>query len=103
MDFVLDEETNYYCYGGNVYESHGYHDEKVDDRADLFIALRNMAVNIIPNLAFKDADCIHRPPTGDTMFMKVKYNQCGKCRVNHIPENCDWFKLQDIEETIIIQ
>lgn len=60
MDFVLDEETNYYCYGGNVYEQHGYHDEKVDDRADLFIALRNIAVNIIPNLSFKDADYIHR-------------------------------------------
>ena len=59
MDFVLDEDTDYYCYGGSVYKMVDGHDEEVDERADLFIALRNVAVNIIPNLSFRSADYIY--------------------------------------------
>lgn len=42
-------------------------------------------------------------PNGDTMFVKIKCNQCGKCRVNHIPEICDWYELCNITEITIIQ
>lgn len=63
MDFVMDEDTDYFIrkdeFGENgvyVYKS-GY-DHKIDDRGDLFIALRNVAVNMFPNLYFRSAEYI---------------------------------------------
>ena len=55
MDCVLDEDTDFFVgensYGENcVYDEHG---ELFDDRGDLFVALRNVAVNIFPNVGFR--------------------------------------------------
>ena len=59
MSFVLNEDIDYFIKDGKLwYKERGY-DEIVDDRADLFIALRNVAVNIIPNLWFRSADYIY--------------------------------------------
>lgn len=64
MDFVLDEDTDYFVRkdenGENgVYIKDG-HDTKFDDRGDLFVALRNVAVNIVPNVLFRSADYIYK-------------------------------------------
>ena len=64
MDCVLDEDTEYFIkeneYGENaVYYINNGHDELYDDRGDLFIALRNVAVNMFPNLPFRSADFIY--------------------------------------------
>ena len=63
MDFVLDEDTNYFVREGEFGENGVYvtdgHDIKVDDRGDLFVALRNAAVNIVPNVGFRNADYIY--------------------------------------------
>lgn len=61
MDFVLDEDTDYFVrkdeYEENcIYAMNGL---KFDDRGDLFVALRNVAVNIIPNVRFRSADYIY--------------------------------------------
>lgn len=63
MDFVLDEDTDYFVREGErgengVYVKNG-HDIKIDDRGDLFVALRNVAVNIMPNIGFRNADYIY--------------------------------------------
>lgn len=63
MDFVLDEDTDYFvregeCGENGVYITDG-HDIKIDDRGDLFVALRNVAVNIVPNVGFRNADYIY--------------------------------------------
>lgn len=64
MEFVLDEEIDFFVkkdeYGENcVYYIKDGHDELYDDRGDLFIALRNVAVNMIQNLYFRSADYIY--------------------------------------------
>lgn len=64
MDFVLDEDTDYFVgkdeSGENgIYIKDG-HDTKFDDRGDLFVALRNVAVNIVPNVLFRSADYIYK-------------------------------------------
>lgn len=65
MDFVLDEDTNFFVRedlttGENaVYVLKNGHDELYDDRGDLFVALRNVAVNMFPNTAFRSADYIY--------------------------------------------
>lgn len=64
MDFVLDENTDYFVkkdeYGENgVYVLKNGCDHKIDDRGDLFVALRNVAVNIVPNVDFRSADYIY--------------------------------------------
>jgi hypothetical protein len=60
MEIVLLENADVYVkkdeYGDNcVYSKYG----KYDDRGDLFIALRNVAVNIFPNVSFRNADYIY--------------------------------------------
>lgn len=60
MDIVLLEDANVCIkkdeYGNNcVYSAYG----KYDDRGDLFIALRNVAVNIFPNVAFRNENYIY--------------------------------------------
>ena len=59
MSFVLNEDIDYFIKDGKVWYNERGYDEIVDDRADLFIALRNVAVNIIPNLWFRSADYIY--------------------------------------------
>lgn len=64
MEFVLDEDIDFFvrkdCYGENcVYYTKDGHDEVYDDRGDLFVALRNVAVNMFPNLYFRGADYIY--------------------------------------------
>lgn len=59
MEFVLDEDANYHCHDGGVYKMVDCHEEKFDDRGDLFIALRNVIVRIVPNLSFRSADYIY--------------------------------------------
>ena len=63
MEYVLDEEDFFIKkdkYGMNcVYRN--YNDNKeYDDRGDLFIALRNLAVQLFPNLSFRGAAYIYR-------------------------------------------
>lgn len=63
MDFVLDEDTDYFiregeCGENGVYVTDG-HDIKIDDRGDLFVALRNVVVSIVPNVGFRSADYIY--------------------------------------------
>lgn len=64
MEFVLDEDIDFFVkknsYDENcVYYIRDGHDELYDDRGDLFIALRNVAVNMFPNVYFRSADYIY--------------------------------------------
>ena len=64
MDFVLDEDTKFFVrkneYDENcVYVMRNGHDEEYDDRGDLFVSLRNVAVNLFPNVLFRNADYIY--------------------------------------------
>jgi hypothetical protein len=65
MEFVLNEDVDYFvrenCYGDNcVYYTKDGHDEVYDDRGDLFIALRNVVVNMYPNVSFRNAEYIYK-------------------------------------------
>lgn len=64
MSFVLDEDINMFVkedeFGENgVYFLENGKERKLDDRGDLFVALRNVAVNMFPNLGFRSADYIY--------------------------------------------
>ena len=64
IGFVLDEDTDYFVYKNsygelNVFETVDGHDSCVDERGDLFVALRNVAVNMFPNTLFRNADYIY--------------------------------------------
>lgn len=64
MDFVLDEDTDYFVHKNScgepaVYKTVNGHDKCVDDRGFLFVSLRNVAVNIFPNLRFGNAEYIY--------------------------------------------
>lgn len=64
MEFVLDENIDFFVrkddYGDNcVYYIKDGHDEIYDWRGDLFVALRNVAVNLIPDLEFREAKYIY--------------------------------------------
>ena len=64
MDFVLDEETDFFVRKNDeeencVYVIRNGHDELYDERGDLFVALRNVAVNMFPNLWFRSVDYIY--------------------------------------------
>jgi hypothetical protein len=62
MDFVLDEDRKLSVITGSdgikrvVDESSGH---IVDDRGDLFVALRNVVVQMVPNVYFRSADYIY--------------------------------------------
>lgn len=60
MDFVLDEDREFFVGkdDGVVYEKVDGKDICIDDRGGLFIALRNVAVNMFPNLYFRSAEYI---------------------------------------------
>ena len=64
MDFVLDEDIDFFVRKNDEEENYVYvirngHDELYDERGDLFVALRNVAVNMFPNLWFRSADYIY--------------------------------------------
>lgn len=59
MGFVLDEDTNYFVYKNSVFKTVDGHDSCVDERGDLFVALRNVAVNMFPNTLFRSDDYIY--------------------------------------------
>lgn len=42
-----------------VYKIVNGRDKVIDDRGDLFIALCNVAVNMFPNVSFRNADFIY--------------------------------------------
>ena len=62
MKFVLDEDVNYRVFKDDTDgENHVYvYGHLYDDRGDLFVALRNVAVNMFPNLSFRSADYIYK-------------------------------------------
>lgn len=55
MDYILDEDIDYQVLISNIDdEKHVYVDHVMyDDRGDLFVALRNVAVQIFPNVGFR--------------------------------------------------
>ena len=64
MDFVLDEEKDFFVRKNEddencVYVIKNGHDELYDERGDLFVALRNVAVNMFSNTWFRSADYIY--------------------------------------------
>lgn len=65
MNCVLNEDTDFFVrknyYGENrVYHIIDGHYEEYDWRGDLFVALRNVAVNMFPNVDFRNADYIYK-------------------------------------------
>lgn len=61
MEFALDEDTEYAVRKNRFGENAVYvGDEVFDDRGDLFVAIRNMAANIVPNTSFRSADYIYK-------------------------------------------
>lgn len=65
MDFVLDEDTKYFVrenlHGERcVYTLDNEKEMLYDDRGDLFVALRNVAVNMFPNVHFRGAEYIYK-------------------------------------------
>lgn len=60
MEFVLDEDRKFYISDdGSVWETVNGHDCEIDERGDLFIALRNVMVNMFPNLYFRSDPYIY--------------------------------------------
>lgn len=64
MEFVFDEDVEIFVKEDEFRENGVYFlengkEQKLDDRGDLFIALRNVAVNMFPNLSFRSADYIY--------------------------------------------
>lgn len=65
MEFVMNEMTNFTVakndFGENVVWIGSAHDGSwFDDRGDLFVALRNVAVRLFPNVSFRNKDYIMR-------------------------------------------
>ena len=64
MEFVLNEDIDFfvresYQCDKRVYYTYNGHDEEYDERGDLFVALRNVAVNIFPNTSFRNAEYVY--------------------------------------------
>ena len=64
MEFVLDEDIDFFvrkddCGDNCVYYIRDGHDEIYDWRGDLFVALRNVAINLFSNLEFRGAKYIY--------------------------------------------
>lgn len=63
MKFVLDEEKEFFVKKdahneNSVWIRQEGKEELYDERGDLFISLRNVAVNLFPNLSFRGDDYI---------------------------------------------
>lgn len=64
MECVLNEDRKFYVkkdeYGDNAVYLNACGEETIyDSRGDLFVALRNVAVNLFPNVLFRNADYIY--------------------------------------------
>ena len=66
MDCVLDEDTKFIVKKDDDYEENHLYaigvngvEYHYDDRGDLFVALRNVAVNMFPNTSFRSDDYIY--------------------------------------------
>lgn len=64
MDFVLEEDEDFVVRKNEFDENVVYivrdgKEELYDDRGDLFVALRNVAVNMFPNLYFRGDSYIY--------------------------------------------
>lgn len=66
MDFVLDEDTVFYIvdtqdgkWRVDKLNKKEMRVERMDDRGKLFVALRNVAVNMFPNVGFRGDDYIY--------------------------------------------
>lgn len=64
MDFILNDKSDYFitkdASGQNIVcKGTNGKVKTVDDRGDLFIALCNVAVNMFPNVSFRNADFIY--------------------------------------------
>lgn len=62
--FVLDEDVDMFAkedeFGENgIYFLENRKEQKLDDRGDLFVALRNVVVNMFTNLSFRNANYIY--------------------------------------------
>lgn len=53
MDFVLDTERKFYIHNGQVYAMENGAEHVYDDRANLFVSLRNTLVQMCPNCGAK--------------------------------------------------
>ncbi len=63
MDFILNDDSDCFVTERELGErlvckTVNGRDKVIDDRGDLFIALCNVAVNIFPNVSFRNADFI---------------------------------------------
>lgn len=61
MEFVLNTDVNFRVEKDVDGENRVYvlYNVPYDDRGDLFVALRNVAVNLFPNLEFRGAEYIY--------------------------------------------
>lgn len=59
MEFVLDEDRDFSVENGMVYETENGNRQEFDDRADLFVSLRNVAACMYPNTYFRGEDYIY--------------------------------------------
>ncbi len=60
MPFVLEDDDSYYVSDdGCVWKTVDGKDTEIDDRGELFIALRNVVVNLFPNVSFRSAPYIY--------------------------------------------
>lgn len=60
MEFALDEDREFIIKKNDYDENVVYEGDKlIDDRGDLFIAIRNVIVNIVPNTLFRSANYIY--------------------------------------------
>lgn len=66
MDFVLNEDTKFVVKKNEIGENCVYIQKNdgtyklFDDRGDLFVALRNVAVSLYPNLSFRSDNYIYK-------------------------------------------
>lgn len=89
MDFVLDEDTDFRYHKGKVYVMRNGQEKIYDDRGDLFVALRNVAVNFIPNTAFRGAEYIYQyDEDEDEELKRVPSVQTVQKTGRWIDDNC---------------
>lgn len=56
---VMNEDGDYIIKDGKLYERVWGDYELIDDRGALFVALRNVAVNMFPDMSFRNAPYIY--------------------------------------------
>lgn len=65
MEFVLNDDIEFYVKKDEEYEElkvcykENGHEKVYDERGELFVALRNVAVNIFPNRSFRGDEYIY--------------------------------------------